>query len=266
MHGLFSVKYVWVHLHEMFTTMPRVLPQWPYLAPSLFAMAIWIATPALILMLRAPLTRLTFASAIAALFIAAPNLMHGGNGFTQFGYRHTLDFLPFLLILIASGMREHVGRDRRRADPGEHRRERLGRHHPERPRDRGLLTPHHRLAGAVPFVYSSGTGAGNGPHRRGRGRSEELSSELHRGSARRRRGWPSRRATEREAVEDTQGTVEPDWSLGAPDGGDRADAGTPPPGVEPGQYSPDAKWETYRALAEDLTAPAIRATAAARRG
>jgi hypothetical protein len=56
-------------------------------------------------------------------------------------------------------------------------------------------------------------------------------------------------------VEDTQGTVEPDWSLGAPDGGDRADAGTPPPGVEPGQYSPDAKWETYRALAEDLTAP-----------
>jgi hypothetical protein len=69
-----------------------------------------IATPALIPMLRARLTRLTFASAIAALFIAAPNLMHGGNGFTQFGYRHTLDFLPFLLILIASGMREHVGR------------------------------------------------------------------------------------------------------------------------------------------------------------
>ena len=108
-HGLFSVKYVWIHLNEMFTMMPRVLPQWPYLAPSVFAMAIWIATPALILMLRAPLTRLTFASAIAALFIAAPNLMHGGNGFTQFGYRHTLDFLPFLLILIASGMREHVG-------------------------------------------------------------------------------------------------------------------------------------------------------------
>jgi len=108
-HGLFSTKYVWIHLNEMFTTMPRVLPQWPYLAPSLFAMAIWIATPALVLMLRAPLTRLTFASAVAALFIAAPNLMHGGNGFTQFGYRHTLDFLPFMLILVASGMRERVG-------------------------------------------------------------------------------------------------------------------------------------------------------------
>ena len=59
----------------------------------------------------------------------------------------------------------------------------------------------------------------------------------------------------KEALEDTQGPVEPDWNLGAPDGGDRADTGTPPPGVEPGKYSPDAKWETYRALAEDLAAP-----------
>src|SRR5262249_19622797 len=45
------------------------------------------------------------------------------------------------------------------------------------------------------------------------------------------------------------------WNLGAPDGGDRADAGPPPTGIDPGKYSPDAKWETYRALAEDLTAP-----------
>jgi hypothetical protein len=108
-HGLFSVKYVWIHLGEMLGTMPRVLPDPPYLAPSLFAMAIWIATPALLLMFRAPPTRLTLASVAAAVFIAAPNLMHGGNGYTQFGYRHTLDFLPFLLILIASGMRERVG-------------------------------------------------------------------------------------------------------------------------------------------------------------
>jgi hypothetical protein len=34
--------------------------------------------------------------------------MHGGNGFTQFGFRHTLDFMPFLLILTASAMRDRV--------------------------------------------------------------------------------------------------------------------------------------------------------------
>ncbi len=109
-HGFLSLRYVPIHLREMLATMPRVLPDPPYLAPSVFAMAIWIATPALVLMFRAPFfSRLTAASVMASLAIAAPNLMHGGNGFTQFGYRHTLDFLPFLLLLIASGMRERVG-------------------------------------------------------------------------------------------------------------------------------------------------------------
>ncbi|MBM4270449.1 MAG: hypothetical protein FJ144_28230 [Deltaproteobacteria bacterium] len=109
-HGFLSLRYVPIHLREMFATMPRVLPGPPYFAPSVFAMAIWIATPALVLMFRAPLfSRLTAASVVASLAIAAPNLMHGGNGFTQFGYRHTLDFLPFLLLLIAAGMRERVG-------------------------------------------------------------------------------------------------------------------------------------------------------------
>jgi hypothetical protein len=109
-HGLLSLHYVPIHLREMLTTMPRALPGPPWFAPSVFAMAIWIATPALVLMFRAPLfSRLTVASVVASLAIATPNLMHGGNGFTQFGYRHTLDFLPFLLLLIAAGMRERVG-------------------------------------------------------------------------------------------------------------------------------------------------------------
>lgn len=53
---------------------------------------------------------------------------------------------------------------------------------------------------------------------------------------------------------DTQGPVEPDWELGAPDGGTAADEGTAPADVRKGQYSPDAKWETYQALKEDVSA------------
>ena len=110
-YGLFNFRYIPIHLVEMFTTWPRVVEQPPYLVPSLFAMAIWIATPALVLTLRAPLfDRLTVAAWAAVLLTAVVDLSHGGNGFTQFGYRHTLDFLPFLLLLVAAGMRGHVGR------------------------------------------------------------------------------------------------------------------------------------------------------------
>ena len=110
-YGLFNFRYIPIHLEEMFTTWPRVVEQPPYLVPSLFAMAIWIATPALVLTLRAPLfDRLTVAAWAAVLLTAVVDLSHGGNGFTQFGYRHTLDFLPFLLLLVAAGMRGHVGR------------------------------------------------------------------------------------------------------------------------------------------------------------
>jgi hypothetical protein len=64
-------------------------------------------------------------------------------------------------------------------------------------------------------------------------------------------------ACEREpevAEPDTQGPVEPDWELGAPDGGKPGDAGPAPSGTRPGEYSADAKWETYQALKDDLAA------------
>ena len=62
------------------------------------------------------------------------------------------------------------------------------------------------------------------------------------------------RTPERAALPDAQGPIEPDWDLGEPDGGKPADAGPAPSGVRPGEYSADAKWETYQALRDDLAA------------
>lgn len=104
-YGFVSIKYIPIHLKEIFTAMPKFSSQPPFVIPNLFAMAIWLTTPAYFLILFARFNkRIYLASLAAAIAIAVPNLMHGGNGFTQFGYRHTLDFLPFLLILIASGL------------------------------------------------------------------------------------------------------------------------------------------------------------------
>ena len=48
-------------------------------------------------------------AALAVLFILPPIITHGTVGFTQFGYRFSLDFTPFLMILTANGMREKLG-------------------------------------------------------------------------------------------------------------------------------------------------------------
>ena len=108
-YGFLSIKYIPIHLKEMFLSTPYFTDSPPYIIPSLFAMSILLITPAFLLMLRARFNQKISQSCLAAIFfIALPNLMHGGNGFTQFGYRHTLDFLPFLLILVASGLSRRI--------------------------------------------------------------------------------------------------------------------------------------------------------------
>lgn len=108
-YGLVNWRYIPVHLIEMFTAMPKVVNYPPFVIPSMFAMAVWFTTPAFILIAFAKYsTKIAFVSAVTVIMVALPSLMHGGNGFTQFGYRHTLDYLPFLLLLTVSGMRNRL--------------------------------------------------------------------------------------------------------------------------------------------------------------
>ena len=107
--GFLNINYVPIHLAEIFTAMPIIIGIFPYIIPSMFAMAIWFTTPAFILMIFARFrTKIAIASILTIIAIAIPSLLHGGNGFSQFGYRHTLDYMPFLLLLTASGMRDMV--------------------------------------------------------------------------------------------------------------------------------------------------------------
>lgn len=108
-HGFLSIKYIPIHLKEMFLSAPHFIDEPPFIIPSLFAMSILLITPAFLLVLRARFRqKISLASLASILFIALPILLHGGNGFTQFGYRHTLDFLPFMLILVASGLERRI--------------------------------------------------------------------------------------------------------------------------------------------------------------
>ena len=66
-------------------------------------MALWITTPALLLLfLVRRHDKYVVALLVTALLVALPSLLHGEIGFTQFGYRFSLDYIIFLLLPLAA--------------------------------------------------------------------------------------------------------------------------------------------------------------------
>ncbi|MBI3109762.1 hypothetical protein HYZ06_01845 [Candidatus Daviesbacteria bacterium] len=105
-HGFFSIQYIPERIKDILFSFPVFTTHPPFIVPSLYAMALYIVTPAFFLILFASFKkRLIYSSLITVLMILFPILMKGGNGFTQFGFRYSLDFLPYLLILTASGLK-----------------------------------------------------------------------------------------------------------------------------------------------------------------
>lgn len=105
-HGFFSIYYIPERIKDIFLSFPIFTSQPPFIIPSLYVMALYIVTPAFFLILFASFKRrLVYTSLITVLIMSIPILMKGGNGFTQFGFRYSLDFLPYLLILTASGLK-----------------------------------------------------------------------------------------------------------------------------------------------------------------
>ncbi|HEX7222647.1 MAG TPA: hypothetical protein VF231_05320, partial [Candidatus Limnocylindrales bacterium] len=49
-------------------------------------------------------SRVVTGAALAVLVVAIFNLMHFSQGWVQFGYRFSLDFVPWALLLVALGL------------------------------------------------------------------------------------------------------------------------------------------------------------------
>lgn len=78
--------------------------QFPWLKPTGFGVALTFTSPALALAFFAPRSRETLFLWMAVLLAAIPSLLYYVNGFEQFGMRHSLDFTPFLIPLVARGL------------------------------------------------------------------------------------------------------------------------------------------------------------------
>ena len=88
----------------------------PLVLPQDTGMSLLLVSPAYLLVLPALRwgyghSRLVTGAAIAVLLIAFFNLMHFSQGWVQFGYRFSNDFVPFALVLVAIGL-ERLARRR----------------------------------------------------------------------------------------------------------------------------------------------------------
>jgi len=103
--GLFNLAYVPEHLKVLFSAMPKLSLEFPFIQPSWGGLAIWITTPGFIYLLRSNLREIAVkASFLAILLIGLVDFSHGGTGWTQFGYRYAVDFYPFLMFLTIKGV------------------------------------------------------------------------------------------------------------------------------------------------------------------
>ena len=98
-YGIFSIRYIPSQLQAIFSSWPKISGHFPYFLPSYTAMALWLVTPALLLL---PLVKFKDRAIrwflFTAFLVAIPSLVHGEIGFTQFGYRFSLDYILFLLL------------------------------------------------------------------------------------------------------------------------------------------------------------------------
>lgn len=106
--GIFHPSYVLNHLKILFTGLPVLKPDFPYIFPTWWGLAIWFTSPVFIYTLfnslKSTIARLSWLSIVA---IALVNFSFGSTGFSQFGYRYAVDFYPFLVLLLCLHLKEH---------------------------------------------------------------------------------------------------------------------------------------------------------------
>jgi hypothetical protein len=105
-YGLFDLAYLPRNLRVVFGLLPGFISQPPYLSISGHGLALWVTTP-IFLYLVWPRVRGRFHLALwlTVAAVAVPTLFYQNTGWLQFGYRFSLDYVVFLVMLLAIGGR-----------------------------------------------------------------------------------------------------------------------------------------------------------------
>lgn len=109
--GVFSLRHVPNNLALLIVRGFDLQAHFPYLVPDPDGHSILLTSPALLVAVSAGVrSRSARILWVAAFLVALPLLLYyGGGGFRTYGYRYALDFIPFLLALVAIGAGKHFG-------------------------------------------------------------------------------------------------------------------------------------------------------------
>ncbi|MDJ0765758.1 MAG: hypothetical protein QNJ97_22430 [Myxococcota bacterium] len=104
--GLFNYHYLSRNLTTAFTLLPWLSSDPPYIGISRHGLAIWFTTPIFLWALW-PVRRTRFITVlwITVGIMALPSLFYQNSGWVQFGYRFSLDYTAFLILIVALSRR-----------------------------------------------------------------------------------------------------------------------------------------------------------------
>jgi hypothetical protein len=110
--GLFSIVHLSDNLHLFFTGgIDHIRGAFPWIVPSIQGHSIFLTTPAVLVALNTGFRDRTAAVLWASAILSAIPvfLYYGGGGAATYGYRYEMDFMPFLVALVAIATTRHFG-------------------------------------------------------------------------------------------------------------------------------------------------------------
>jgi hypothetical protein len=107
-YGLFNIKYFPTNIYSMLIRGPipilekgdNFILKYPYLKTDGWGMAIWITSPLLLYLIKLKKDKFTRSAIVAIIALSILPLTYFGIGFSQVGYRYSLDFMPFLFLIL----------------------------------------------------------------------------------------------------------------------------------------------------------------------
>lgn len=114
--GQFSFAHLPANLYSLLIRSPDSIVKdgggfrlnFPYLKVDPWGIAIWFTSPLFLMLFCSRRDNNSLPAILSVFVLAVPSLLYFGIGFSQFGYRYSLDFLPFLLIFLLPSLKPSI--------------------------------------------------------------------------------------------------------------------------------------------------------------